>query len=551
MKTQAAGAVAPPYPAAIVVANSNWHSPLVQSGPVPLIHPEIIIGRLASSDIVLSDPAVSRQHAAIRWTEGGYEIADLGSRSGTFVDGRAISGPTLLQPGERIRLGGTELAFLVVRTDPDGRPTEMNTSTRPPQAGQPSNRATGETSMSLDDVGAAVNRALDPALKRWFEQQRSRWYWRVAGLGLLAYLASWQILQSTGNPHLAPLVILLASALVPVTFVIFCWEQGAFSDLPATVLGRGFVGGATLGLLLAAVAEQSLVPGTGFGQWLMVGLIEETAKAAVVYWLLTSARFGEFDGLVLGAAVGMGFAALETAGYGFSSFLGGFLNAYNYGLVHSASVNQSANFGFTNGLQAMIGELNLRMELALFGHGVWTAIIGAALGRERQGAKLRITAGAVLAYGVSVLLHALWDANANSLILDLIDGAGGLIILGFFLQEGLRRAKLGVDGGEPPALAQSLGAYLVQVFRRSQRPVARVMEFAGAAAAIPQAGGAAGAPRFCLHCGIALPAPAQFCPSCGTRVPRPKAETPEAIATHAGDAASDRAFSPSRGAAGS
>jgi predicted component of type VI protein secretion system len=58
------------------------------------------------ADIVVTDPEVSRQHARLTRTDGGYEIQDLGSTNGTFLDGQRLRGePQPLSPGQVIKMG--------------------------------------------------------------------------------------------------------------------------------------------------------------------------------------------------------------------------------------------------------------------------------------------------------------------------------------------------------------------------------------------------------------------------------------------------------------
>lgn len=81
---------------------------------IPLGQQPLSIGRHAGSDIRINHPYVSRQHALIRPTTGGYEVVDA-SANGTLVNGRSISGCRRLRPGDRLWLGGVSLEFT---TDP-------------------------------------------------------------------------------------------------------------------------------------------------------------------------------------------------------------------------------------------------------------------------------------------------------------------------------------------------------------------------------------------------------------------------------------------------
>ncbi|WP_428268837.1 FHA domain-containing protein [Haliangium sp.] len=68
------------------------------------------IGSVAGNTIVLSDPAVSRKHVGIRRVNGTYELADLGSTNGVYVNGHRLPKKTLAS-GDIMRVGNTEMVF--------------------------------------------------------------------------------------------------------------------------------------------------------------------------------------------------------------------------------------------------------------------------------------------------------------------------------------------------------------------------------------------------------------------------------------------------------
>lgn len=69
-----------------------------------------VIGRLAESDVPVSDPGVSRRHAEVRRRDGDFVLTDLGSTNGTRVN-EAVVGERVLEEGDRITIGRTVLEF--------------------------------------------------------------------------------------------------------------------------------------------------------------------------------------------------------------------------------------------------------------------------------------------------------------------------------------------------------------------------------------------------------------------------------------------------------
>ncbi len=77
---------------------------------VELTNTVSLIGRSRRCDVVLTDPNVSRQHAELRLAGAQVVLRDLGSTNGTRVNRRAVT-QVVLQPGDRIEIGTTELLF--------------------------------------------------------------------------------------------------------------------------------------------------------------------------------------------------------------------------------------------------------------------------------------------------------------------------------------------------------------------------------------------------------------------------------------------------------
>ncbi|MGW1075170.1 PrsW family intramembrane metalloprotease [Streptomyces sp. NPDC002537] len=213
-------------------------------------------------------------------------------------------------------------------------------------------------------------------------------WWRCLLGGAALWILAIVVTYTTQNTNLLPTLILLGSFLVPGCFTLWAHEKYG-KVLGAHLLISCFVVGGILGVLGASVLEYYLLHPSVL-LFVGVGLIEEAVKAAALMFVLR--RYpqvrGLRAGLVLGAAVGFGFAAFESSGYAFNALL----------TLHGLS------------LRDLVETEILRGVLAPFGHGLWTAILGAALLTDRRDGRFRFTGRVVATYvGVS-LLHALWDS---------------------------------------------------------------------------------------------------------------------------------------------
>jgi DNA-binding winged helix-turn-helix (wHTH) protein len=75
---------------------------------------EHVLGREPETEIFLDSQSVSRRHALIRVSASGATLEDLGSKNGTFIGARKVTGPTPLADGDAIKVGSITLTFMIV-----------------------------------------------------------------------------------------------------------------------------------------------------------------------------------------------------------------------------------------------------------------------------------------------------------------------------------------------------------------------------------------------------------------------------------------------------
>ena len=67
--------------------------------------PSFIIGRGEQAHLRPASDMVSRKHCAVNIKDGKVTVEDLGSRNGTFINGKAIDAPHTVEVGDTLRVG--------------------------------------------------------------------------------------------------------------------------------------------------------------------------------------------------------------------------------------------------------------------------------------------------------------------------------------------------------------------------------------------------------------------------------------------------------------
>lgn len=208
-------------------------------------------------------------------------------------------------------------------------------------------------------------------------------YWKLLLGGTTIFAVLSVLAAKTGLDLAVYATLIVGSLVVPVVYITFLAESDIFATRVRTLIATSLLA-AVVSVPLAVIAENAagLTPGT-LDAGLVIGLVEEACKVLAVVWLLrrSSARFA-MDGVIFGAAAGMGFAAFETSLFG---------------------------LGQVDTVGTFLAVLWVRSLLSPFGHGTWTAIVCATIWRRKGAGRARIDLAVLGAFLLAVALHGLWD----------------------------------------------------------------------------------------------------------------------------------------------
>ena len=93
------------------------HGGKTEGESIPLNEGMTKIRRSSISDMVVDEPTVSRQHVAVRGDSQEILLMDLGSRSGTFINGNSVGAdPQKRTNGENVELGGMSMHWIFMES---------------------------------------------------------------------------------------------------------------------------------------------------------------------------------------------------------------------------------------------------------------------------------------------------------------------------------------------------------------------------------------------------------------------------------------------------
>ncbi|WP_238917952.1 PrsW family glutamic-type intramembrane protease [Clostridium sp. YIM B02555] len=213
-------------------------------------------------------------------------------------------------------------------------------------------------------------------------------YSRVFILFAITFIGLVALLRVFRNVLAYPGIVFIGALIVPFSLLVFFWEVNAPRNINIFDVVKIFFLGGISSLLITMILNRAITLGeVDFYGAILIGVTEELAKFIVVaYFLRGSKRKYILNGLLLGAAVGAGFAVFETAGYVFA-------------------------YGFD--VHTMMKIIYTRGALAFGGHIVWAAMSGAALVMVKEDNRLKVKYFfniKFLKYFITaIILHAIWD----------------------------------------------------------------------------------------------------------------------------------------------
>ncbi|MDR2154089.1 MAG: PrsW family intramembrane metalloprotease [Burkholderiaceae bacterium] len=252
----------------------------------------------------------------------------------------------------------------------------------------------------IENIFSVGSSMTTPALNDEMKKFPTPWvFFRVFIAGLLLFVLFSAMVYTTQNIKLLPGAMILGSFTMPLVTLLLFFELNTPRNVSIYRVFSFVLAGGTVSLLLTLIlnATTDLYSILGSGA---AGILEESAKLATVIFLLALLPVNYYpyrlNALLLGAAVGTGFAAFESIGY-----------VLLYGFQEKGAIN----------LERMMIVTITRAVFTPLCHIAWTAITSAAYwaARRKHGSAFEALTSAefLKLFAAPVLLHFTWNSLGN------------------------------------------------------------------------------------------------------------------------------------------
>ncbi|MCD7764010.1 MAG: PrsW family glutamic-type intramembrane protease [Lachnospiraceae bacterium] len=268
-----------------------------------------------------------------------------------------------------------------------------------------------------------------PAPSAMLQQWQKPWLFvRAAAIAIVLTVLTMFAVQFLGSISSIAFLYVIPAFAIPLAVVVFYWEMNIPGDISILEAVCVMLLGGILSLCVNALIRQ-------IGDWPSAAYIagpwpEEIAKFLIVYLILTRGkyRYG-IQGILIGGAVGAGFAAIETSGYAMESAMKYAIISYEeVASQYSVDLESALNAAYNGIIQSnMMQTQLLRGLLAIGGHTVWAAFYGGAIALAKKGQeKLKVTDAlnplTLMSLATAILLHTFWNMEMEDLLYILPDG---------------------------------------------------------------------------------------------------------------------------------
>lgn len=256
-------------------------------------------------------------------------------------------------------------------------------------------------------------------------------FFRILSGSIFTYMVFLIAWHTYHNANLIPGLIIIGSFAVPFSVLILFFELNTPKNISLIRIVQLVVFGGAISLFFSLILFQ-LTPFLGVFGDSAAGIVEEVGKLAALLFALRAIKIDRYkyrlNALLLGAAVGTGFAAFESAGFAF-------------------------RLGLSQGPDAMLDNITVRGAMSPFAHIAWSAIAASAYWIARpiySDAWCTIKSAEFWKiFSIPVTLHFIWnlDLPGPQMIKFIALGFVAWVVIFSLVHAGLNEISKSIDQG--------------------------------------------------------------------------------------------------------